>query len=200
MASIINEIIPISGFEVVLQRLGVILLEEVTNQETMQALASSSEVFIERQENYSQAEDVVISVSCNNINFGSFDTKESQGDTTYFIDVYTGGVANVSQSGNDNARLKLHRYVSIIKYVLSSAKYLTLGFPMGFIGGKYLKYIEFQDSYDSQDASFIRYARLTYGVRIQGGQLAWDGIALTGNDTQIKFDLTQKGYKLTFNN
>lgn len=200
MAAIIEEIIPIQNFEFVLNKIGVILLEEITNQKAIQPINSDFAVYIERQEPYSKEEDVVISVSCNSISYAGFNTKDLQGDTVFFVDIYCGGVESSTLSGNSDARIKIHKYVGMIRYILSSAKYLTLGFPMGFIGGKYLKSVQFDDNYGNQDGSFIRFARLTFNVRIQENQLNWDGTPLDGNDTQIKLNSTNKGFQLTFNN
>jgi len=83
---------------------------------------------------------------------------------------------------------------------LSSTKYKTLGFQAGFIGGTMVDSIQFLDNFGNQEANFVSMSRIVFTARLNENQLAWEGIALLGNDTNIKLDSTNKGYKLTFNN
>lgn len=200
MATIINEIIPMQGFEFVALQIQTILNDELLNQKILQDFDSNFEVFLERQEAYDNSEDVMINVSLNGINYSETTQKDSQGSTSYFIDVYTPGVESDSQTGNEDSRKKMHLFIGMIRYILSSTKYQSLGFPIGLIGGKYVENIQFLDNYGNQDASFIRFGRITFSVRIQENQESWTGITITGNDTTIKLDTTDEGFKLTKNN
>jgi hypothetical protein len=197
MASIINEIIPNQGFEIVLNKIGVIVLEELSNQKIIQPIDSDFEVFIERQEPYANSEDVVINISYENSDFGGKTQKDVQGNTTFSIDIYTTGIESAGQTGNDDARIKALKYAGMIRYILSSTKYKTLGYAPGLIGGSMVENITNQTKYGNEDASFIKFVRVTFSVRIQENQEAWTGIPLLGNDTTIKLDMTDKGYKLT---
>lgn len=202
MTPIITEIIPKQGFEIVLDRIHDILDVELLNQKTLQEFESEFEVFKERQEAYDNSEAVVIIVSLSNIAYAGKTQKDSQGGTDYFIDVYANGIESTDKTGNEDSRLKLHLFVGMIRYILDSTKYQTLGFDysLNLIGGKYITGIQFPDNYDNQDASFNRFARITLNVRIQESQQAWDAIQLLGNDTTVKLDETEKGFKLTQTN
>jgi hypothetical protein len=199
MASLITNIIPKQNFEIVLDKLGVILLEELTKQKMLQSFESDFGIFIERQEPYDKSEDVVISISLNTIPYNGHTQNDSQGNASFFIDIYTTGVESISKSGNDNSRQKIHLFAGMIRYIFSSTKYKTLGLPTGFIGGKYVENIQFDDNYGNQDGSFIRFCRVTLSVRIQENQEMWESLAFSGNDTTIKLNLTEQGYKLIFN-
>ena len=85
MAAIITEIIPIQGFEIVLNKIGVILFEELSNQKLIQVINGDFDLFIERQEPYDKSEDVVINISLDNDNFTGKTQKDSQGLTSFFI-------------------------------------------------------------------------------------------------------------------
>lgn len=192
--AIITEQIPAQGFEIVLNKIALIIFEEIVNQEQIQNLDSTSEVYIERQEPYDKSEDVIINVSCSNANYTG-NKKDSQGNTIYHIDVYCRSF-NQEVSGSYDSRLKLHRYVGMIRYILSSSKYHALDLPNGLIGGKYIDSISFDDNYGNQDGAYIRFARLIFSVRIQEYQNLWDSVPLLGNDTTVKIDLTNLGFKL----
>ncbi len=200
MAVLITEIIPQQGFEIVLNRLGAILFEEVSNQKNEQSFTDDVSFWIERQQPYDKAEDVVIVVSCNNIAYNGQTQHGAQGDTNYFVDVYARGHESEATTGNDDTRFKMHRYLGIIRYILNSTKYKTLAFPPALVGGVNVQTIQFDDNYGRQDGAFIRFARLSVSVRINESQELWNTDPFEGMDTTIKLDLTEKGYKLIFNN
>ena len=199
MAVLITEIIPLQNFEIIKDKLGVILLEELTNQKKLQCKDIDFGIFIERQEPYDDAEDVVVNITENNIAYNSIDEKSSQGNISFNIDVYASGNATIDIDGNTNVRRKLDIVKGWIRYILSSTKYKTLGFPKGFIGGTYVDSIQSDDNYGSQDASFVRFVRIAFSVRASESQEMWNGLGFTGNDTVIKLDDGTKGYKLIFN-
>lgn len=199
MAVLITEIIPLQNFEIIKDKLGVILFEELINQKGLQCKDIDLEVFIERQEPYDDAEDVVVNISQSNISYNSIDERNSQGNISFNIDVYASGNATINIDGNTITRKKLDIILGWIRYILSSTKYQTLGFPKGFIGGTYVDSIQYDDNYGSQDGSFIRMSRIQFSVRANEQQSMWDGLDFTGNDTVIKLDDGTKGYKLIFN-
>lgn len=200
MAAIINEIIPQQSFEIVLNKIGVILFEELTNQKVLVPANDDFEVYTERLAPYDNSEDVMINLSLSNINQSGLNLKDSQGQNTFFIDVYASGAAKHGETGSEVVKKKLHKYVGMIRYILSSAKYPLLGFSAGFIGGKQVEQIQFQDNLSADDASNIRFARITFTVRIMENQQMTTPIPLDGSDTKTVLELTNKGYKLTQNN
>lgn len=199
MAVLITEIIPLQNFEIIKDRLGVILFEELINQLRLQCKDVDLNVFIERQEPYGNAEDVVVNISQNNIAYASIDEKTSQGNISFNIDVYASGNATIDFDGNTITRKKLDMILGWVRYILSSTKYQTLDFPKGFIGGTYVDSIQFDDNYGTQDGAFVRMARLQFSVRANENQQMWNGLSFTGDDTVIKLDDGTKGYKLIFN-
>lgn len=204
--AIITEVIPRQGFEIVQNRIGEILLTELTNQKVLQGFDSQFEVFLERQEPFDRSEDVMIGVMLAGAEYKGFTTKDQQGDTTYIIDVFASGAGTSTMQPSLVARDKAFMYVGMIRYILSSSKYLTLGLPPGLIGGKYFESFKFDidfsnfGNHSNYDARYIRFARLVFSVRIQENQEMWTGIPLFGNDTLITLDSTNKGFQLKFNN
>jgi len=205
MASIITELIPDQPFEIIQNRLGEILLEEITAQHTLQNLDSEFEFFIERIKPYDTSEDVVITLACREQDNMEYTQRSSQGQNMYFIDVFTGGIEIGNESISENVRRKLFKYVGIIKYILNSGKYPTLGFPPGLIGNKHVKKVTFDTDYSNwgnhsnYDGSGIRFCRIIFMVTALETTELWQGIPLQGNDS-ILYTGTNKGTQLTFNN
>lgn len=202
----ITESIGTQGFELVDNRIAEILVEEIANQQALQSYDDDVAVFSERIIPFDKSEDVAITVAFREADYDGFTTKDSQGNCIYFIDIFTSGVGDSEVTASESARLKLFRYIGLIRYILSSGKFLTLGFPPGLIGGKYLKKITLDTDYSNfgnhsnYDGSNIRFARIMFVVRVQENQLLWDGVALQGNNSKITYENSLYGTKLIFNN
>jgi len=205
MASIITELITDQPFEIIENRIGEILLEEITAQHALQNLDSEFEFFIERISPYDTSEDVVITLACREQDNMEYTQMSSQGQNMYFIDVFTGGIESGNESMSENVRRKLFKYVGIIKYILNSGKYPTLGFPPGLIANKHVKKVTFDTDYSNwgnhsnYDGSGIRFCRIIFMVTAKETTELWQGIPLQGNDS-IVYTGTNKGTQLTFNN
>jgi hypothetical protein len=200
MTAIIENIIPAQNFEIVQNKIGVILLLELLNQKKLQCIDNEIEVFLSRQTPYDKSEDVMINVSMAQINYSGKTQIDSQGLTTYNVDIYCNSDEKQCTTGSENTRIVLNQITGLVRYILSSTKYKTLGFQAGFIGGTMVDSIQFLDNFGNQEANFVSMSRIVFTARLNENQLAWEGIALLGNDTNIKLDSTNKGYKLTFNN
>jgi hypothetical protein len=206
MASILSEIIGVQNFEVVANRIGSILLEEIHNQKTIQGFDDEIEIFNERIEPFSKEQDVMITIAFREAEYAGQNTRDIQGEYIYFIDIFTSGWGEEEVSPSIVSKNKLFRYVGLVRYILSTGKYLTLGFPPGFIGGKYIEKITLDTDYSNfgnhsnYDGSYIRFARIMYKVRVQENQELWQGIELQGNTTNVTLDDTEQGTKFIFNN
>lgn len=206
MAVIITEPIGVQGFEVVANRIGSILLEEVTAQQALQSFDDNVEIFNERIEPFDKSQDVMITIAFRKAGYEGQTTRDSQGEYHYFIDVFASGWGEGDIPSSIVAKNKLFRYVGLVRYILSSGKYLTLGFAPGLIGGKYIETITLDTDYSNfgnhsnYDGSYIRFARIIYRVRVQENQLLWEGVELQGNTTNVSLDDTDQGTKFIFNN
>jgi hypothetical protein len=204
--AIIIEPIGQQGFELVANRIGEILLEEISNQQVIQGFEETVEVFLERQEPFDKNEDVMISVDYKLADYEGYTTRDSQGECLYHIDLFVSGMGIGDTPPSIIAKNKLYRYLGLIRYILSSSKFLTLGFPTGLIGGKAVKKMIVDNDYSNhathsnQDGSYIRFARTLFTVRVQENQQLWDSVALQGNNTNISYNETPQGTQLVFNN
>jgi hypothetical protein len=204
--AILNETIGVAGFEKVSNRIAEILAEEIGNQKDIQGFEEDVQVFIERIQPFQTSEDVSIQVYLKGGTYDGQNVRDVQGEYLYYIDLYTSALQKGNVDASVVSKNKNYRYLGLIRYILSSGKIPTLGFPPGLIGGKYVKSIsqdlEFSNfgSDPSKDASFIRFARIVFAVRVQENQALWDGIPLEGNDSTFTYEATDKGTKVVFNN
>lgn len=205
MANLITEIIPDQPFQIIQNKIGEILLEEITAQHALQSLESSFELFVERIHPYDVSEDVVITLACREQDNQEYTQQSSHGQNLYFIDIFCGGIESSNRSLSEDVRLKLFKYVGIVKYILNSGKYPTLGFARGLIGNKHVKKVTFDTDYSNwgnhsnYDGSGIRFCRILFLVTAREETELWQGIPLQGNDSVV-YTGTNKGTQLTFNN
>jgi hypothetical protein len=193
--SLIAEIIPAQGFEIVRDAIGVILTTELTRQKQLQGFTEDINVFSERITPMDDAEELYINVLLDGATYGSFTEKDTQGRTTYFIDVHTTGKAIRAKAGTSTSVARLHKFVGMCRYILSHTAYKTLNLPLGLIGGTYIESFGVSDPSRKDDSQYSRFARLAFAVRIQENQALWQGINIVGNDAQVKLDLTDKGFQ-----
>jgi len=197
--ALINEIIPLQAFEVILNKVASILLIEVSNQIALQGLTDEVGIYTERMTPYDKSEDIMINVMCSASNFQNITKKDSTGLTDYYVDIYTRGHETSLKTGEKDTRNKLHLYMGLCRYILSSSKYKTLDFEPGLVGGVYVNEIQFDLNFDNQDASYVRMGRLTLNVKHIETQDMDDVMEFLGNDTVTKLSNTDKGQKLIFN-
>jgi len=204
--AIITELIGKQGFEKVANRIAEILTIEIANQVTEQSFTETVEGFLERIEPFDKSEDVMFSVALREDNFDGYTQKDSQGGAMFFIDLFCSGYGEGDTPPSIVSANKMYRYAGLIRYILSSGKIPTLGFPPGLIGGKYIKKFMVDTDYSNfgnhsnYDGSYIRFCRFIFIVRIQENQQLWEGIPLHGNTTNITYEETSKGTQLVFNN
>lgn len=199
MSAAITEIIPASGFEQVRDAIGAALALELANQKMLQSFADPVNVFVERLVPFDVSEQVIVSVGLMKANYTEFTQLSHQGKTLYCIDVTCSGTANGTTTGSLDSGQRLHKFMGMCAYILSSPKVKALGFAPGLIGGCYLEKIEADQSEQSKDSNFVRWGRLTYAVNIYESELAFTGTALLGVDSTVSLDETDLGYKYVFN-
>lgn len=206
MAVIITEPIVNQGFDIVNNRILSILTEEIANQQTLQGFTETVDIFSERIEPFDKNQDVMITSAFRQATFDGQTTRDSQGEYHYFIDIFASGYGTPDNDASIVSKNKLFRYLGLVRYILSSGKYLTLGFDRGLIGGKYIEKITLDTDYSNfgnhsnYDGSYIRFARIIFRVRVQENQLLWDGIPLNGNTSTVTLNNTEQGTQFIFNN
>lgn len=200
MEVLITEKIGKQGFELISEQLGAILLLELSNQKKIQCKGFQLDVYNERQNPIASSEDVVVNVSLNNIAVSSHTEREFDSVLNFFVDVYVNGNESINLSGDAETSQKLNLIIGWARYILSSTRYKTLAFDYGMIMGTYVRNIQFDDNFGEQNGTFSRMARISFEVRAVEGQDMETGNILNQNNSIIKLEETELGYKYNFVN
>lgn len=200
----ITEVIPEQASLVIQKKIAEILLLELTNQKALQSLTSEFKVYTERIEPYDKSEDVSISLALREATEGEHASNSGLINNIYFIDIFAGGQETQTEDMSTNVYLKLSKYVGMIRYILSSPKYPTLGLPKGIVGNRHVIKLTYDTDYSNwgnhsnYDGSGIRFCRIIYSVTAVEYTELPTGVPLEGNDTVIEVG-TNKGIQLIFN-
>lgn len=196
----IDHVIPQHKFEAILNNIGAILLSELNNQKLLNNFNELFEVFKERQTPIDKSEEIVINLVIDNISYTNHNQFSSDGTHIVNIEVYVNGYETSTLNGSEFSSSKLNKVIGLISYILKHDEHFNLGFSTPTIASKTLNSISFDKSITNQDATFSRMAVIELMVRFsenyQDNQLP----ILLGNDSNIKINLTNRGYKFEFNN
>lgn len=195
----INGQIPVQPFELVRDRIGFILSDELPNQYTLSANeALNVSVYKERIVPFDNTE-----IGLVNVRYGRGDlNNQHQGQTdhnaTYFIDCYQKAKSTSSSVGDVDSLIKLHSLIGVCRAILENPIYKTLDFAPAFIGYSQIESIDIAEP-QRGDATNTTMGRLTFNVRMLEDTQLIDAILASGYDTQVKIELTDKGYKYVNN-
>ena len=188
------------NFEIIRDGIASILLQELTNQKNLQNFDEEINIYSERTTPMSNDELLTINL---NLESGDYNDKTQAGvagKMIYNIDIYTGGYENEDEKGSFNSAVRLHRYIGLIRYILSHTTYRTLNMPLGVISGTSIDSFYVMESDLKQDSGFIKMSRMVFSVRVNESQLMEVGIELQENETVVKLHETEKGYIYKFIN
>ena len=200
MPTKIFHIIPASNFEFIRDQVACIVKDELDRQaEYYEEEDLTGEVFVERYTPIGIDEDNVITVNSESCQFDD-QTNTSQSNEIHFnIDVFANAKQTSTMDGYKASSLKMQRVCGLIRSILMNPEYLTLGFDPGFIWHRSVQTIRFNRVMEEQDGSFSRMSRLDLLVKCSEEQQQATPRIAKGYDTQIKIELTEKGYKLIKN-
>jgi len=192
--ALITTIIPKQNFELVNERIGAILKLELEEQKTLQAFAEPVNVFSERLDPFDKSEEVMVNVFFDSAN--SFDNtqKTSQGNVSFFIDIYSTGKTSTGLDGGLDSANRLHKFLGMASYILRDSQYRTLGFVSGSIGGVYVESIQVANI-EQQDAAYDTMGRISFSVKLKETGILETGELMAQHLTGVKLDTTNLGYK-----
>lgn len=197
----ITEIIQPQSFEIVRDRIGRILAEELANQFVLNPLPEiQAQVWIERSLQYDKSElmDMAqVNVCLGEGSYGNQDQTQSDGTYKYYIDVYVNSKSNDDDRADTRASVKLQRMLGICRAILEDSRYKTLGFtaPPGFIGNRHYESLNIQNpNQKKHDGDSSLMGRLILSVRVPETNGLSLGIASRDYITTVRLDSTDKGY------
>lgn len=193
--SLINIAIPKQGFEKVRDVIASIIKTELDEQKTLQNLVEDINVYLGRISPFQHSEKLMINILYDGSNYNSFSEAAVQGVSNFFIDVYVSAKEKSTLDGGQASTILRDKYVGMIRYILEDHHYKTLGLQLGLIMGTSVDSIENFESINQQDTAFTKFGRISFAVRLIEDQSLWDGIDINTIFTEVKLDLTTKGYQ-----
>lgn len=199
---LITTIIPRQSFEIIHDKIGEILKLELDQQYVLTYDPDfQAEIWKERDIPFNDSEisfNGAINITLQEGDFeGRLQTMSQQnGEYKYVIEVIFNGKSKDGKLGDTIAMTRVQKVIGVIRAILMSPKYVTVGFPKGMIEHRRVSGFMFGKPV-RQDSSHTCLGRLMFCVRAADG---WDfspyDIA-NGTDAIVKLALTELGYKYT---
>ncbi len=191
----ITDPIPAQAFEVIRNRIGEILIDELENQvDKFYKLELDATVFIERFVPFDKTAVPAVNVSLARGDYDIQTAINSDGTYRFNIDCYHKAPSTVAENGDSFAMFKLQTLIGACRAILESPKYITLGFAAPFIEHREAENIQIAPPVDAKDGSSIVMGRLSFIVRVPENNDIITPKLIAGFDTQVKLGLTDKGY------
>ncbi len=183
------------SFELIRDRIGAILADEIINQFTVITTNPdlNATVFVERFTAFDKSELPAINVLFSSADYLPATPVSDDGNYEFYVDVYTSGTASDGERGDKNSASKLHKLLGVCRSILRTPYYLTLGLP-GIVGHTSVGTIQVMEPKNNQDATNTIWGRLVFKVKAIEGVELQETVVADGFITQVKLNLTDKGY------
>ncbi len=207
---LIPDEIPQQHFELIRDRIGLILYQEIENQwsqfndedlqaplpnEQISTTPTSLLVYIDRIIPIDESECPVANVIFNGAPYDNDNPYRAQGVNTFFIDVYTKAAGEDDSDADRLANIKLQKILGKIAFILRHSYYKTLGFAHGFIGRTNVASIQIADQKEnSLSANGCVMGRVTFEVTATEYVTPVAVRDMTGFFTSVKMFNSDKGY------
>jgi hypothetical protein len=197
--SVIDVIIPSQSFEIIRNRIGEILADEIANQFDLtddEDLDASQ--WIERFVTYDLSELPAINVMMAEGTYSGQTVIQQDGTYRFYIDVYVQAKSGPDDPGDQKAMVKLQRLLGVCRAILEDPKYKTLGYPVpsGFIMNKHIDSIQIQNPNQKEhDALNTAMGRIILSVKAPEVPGGFAPIYLIKEFlTSVRLMETDKGY------
>ena len=192
--------IPVQAFETVRDQIGTILTAELANQSSLLSDPRlNATVWVERFIPFDQSEIPAVNISLIEIENIEYNPISAEYMVRYDIDVFNSAKQQRTQEGDVECQQVLQRICGLIRSILTHPRYKTLDLPSGTIGTTKVETIGIADLY-SQDGTFSGQARITFMVKILERNTAEDPIPSLGGLTNVRIELTDRGYRYILEN
>jgi len=199
--SLIEKEIPKNNYELVRDKIGAILYDELEVQFLTYNVqeANVTEVSIERTSPEDHIELATVNVSIAENSFENKHPGQSDGSVIYNIDVYVKQKSEPGKSGDQHSQYKLQRLLGIIRYILEDPQYKTLAYTIPFIKHTMVNRIELRAP-SANDTANCAMGRLSFQVDMVEETSLLEGVWLESHITQVKLGISDKGYKYVYGN
>lgn len=193
---VIDNVISNQNFELIRNRIGEILADELANQYTLTANETlNADVYVERSVPLAWNQMPAVNVLLSRGPQGNEHQGHADGTYTFNIDCYAAARQTNTQAGDTLAATKVQQLVGVCRYILAYTAYKTLGFTRGFIGSTSVDDIQFEDPKDTQDSTFTAKGRIIFTVRANEITAMPAAMLIAGYDTVVKLGETDEGYR-----
>ncbi len=190
----ITGIISTQAFELIRDRIGAILADEIAGQYVLTADDDiNADVYLERSNPFDKEDTPAVNVSFSGGNYSNEHQGDSVGVYTYDVDVYTKASSSDSVGGDVASMLKVHKLAGICRAIIRDQYYKTLAFTPPFIRRVTVKDVNIAQM-DSGDAANIAQSRLTIEVTVNETTELLDTVLIGEFVTQVKLNETDKGF------
>lgn len=165
----LKQIVPPQQFELIRDRIAMIVAEEFTQQLYLgvTGIDPSFKVFVERFSQPNVSEFPIINVS---LLHGEYDNQDARSDDgTYFfaVDAYTVSKTKADGfPGDTSAAMKLQRMLGIIRAIFRNPNYRTLLFPAPSISSIRVSKIDIAQPKDDHNSLNVMQGRVTLKIRV----------------------------------
>lgn len=194
--SLIANVIGPQSFEIIRERIALILKSELANQVLLSYDTSiDASVRIENMNPNDKLELTLVNISFAS---GNYDNKNYGGSKranpyVYNIDVYANGKADALNSGDYNANVLLQKLIGICASILDNPVYMVLGLANPLVERVYVSEINIANT-NKTDAFSTCWGRITFNVVVVETSQPIVPKLLAGYDTTVKLDCTEQGY------
>lgn len=193
--AILNGIIPQQNFELIRDRIPIILTDELTNQATLTGDSNlNASVFSERIVPVDTANMPAVNVMFSNGSSNFFVTNYNNYVYTYFIDIYTKAKSTDLARAGYLSTANCHQLLGVCRAILESPQYRTLLFPAPSLSHTSVTDIAISEPKNNTDTESVMMGRLTFSVEVCEGVQLLDAGLIGGMDTIVKMNETDEGY------
>lgn len=192
----IVSLIPPQRYELIRDRIADILIDEIQGQIDLGADIDSNLIGALYTEKHIPVDLIQLPCIVVTIAEGRFTNKSQRsvdGNYNYYIDVITSSKSNKDSDGDELASRKVQRIAGIVRTILESPVYNTLGFTRPFLSNLGISEIAFGTPQD-RDEPNIQVARLTLAVRVPEGVEYIEPVLVYDAVTQVSIKDYPGGY------
>lgn len=193
--AIINTIIQPRSFEIVRDRVGEILKDELLNQSILSNDENiNASVFIERIVRFDHTDLPSINVCIPSGTFQGQSAINTDGVYMYRIECYTKASSSDGTDADTLSMIRLQRLMGICQSIIEDSRYKTLGFATPFVMNRHFESMAISDT-ESYDMQSVSKGVLNLSVRLPENVGLAVPILLTEYKTELRLELTDKGYQ-----
>jgi len=196
--ALIDFVIPDRDFEVIRDRVGLILAAELLNQAaiTYNDLFLAP-VYVQRSKPVMPDECPLINVSIDTGSYSNNTVIDSSGQYQIYIDVFTIGSSDEASRGDTVASFDCQKLAGKAMGVISNPVYTTLNFPRPFIENSEITGFE-NGTIERGESTNLSMVRITLSVKSGQAEIGQQGVVLADAITTVKISLTANGYKYEY--